>query len=328
MPPKYPFTRSHPSSSTTTTTTNTPQDRPIVVSASGIAPNSPATGLAADSPSTLRARIPSPRNPFTGNAFTNDSSSYPSPSESGSKARGKSRGPMIRKKKTSEGGGKGWMRVDTDSPTKGSNNYQDGTGESSNHAGHSGTIPVPRYDARGYPTRDRPPDPRSSPESSKSIRFNDPTMYTSTIHPNRSQESLNSISSTAAGVSYNEYPPHQRSSSDTRFLSPERPSSYYAPIDGASPNTLFPPTMSYGLNQPSYSPYETNPDRMVDPAYVPSGWDGGGDSRISVNTVGSEGSMTQFRKYDALREGYPDFSISSKGGKRQLGDMVSDPSIT
>jgi hypothetical protein len=68
---------------------------------------------------------------------------------------------------------------------------------------------------------------------------------------------------------------------------------------------------------------------MADPAGIPNGWGNGdgngygyGDSRVSLNSIGSEGSMTHFKKYDALREGYPNLSISSKGGKRQLGDMV------
>jgi hypothetical protein len=320
MPPKYPFARSQPSSSSTTTTT---QERPIVVSASGVAPKSPANGLSADSPSTLRSRIPSPRNPFASNGFTNDTSSYPSPSDSLSK--GKARGlSLVRKKKNkSEGGGKGWMRVDTESPTKGSDTYVNGLGGSS----HAGTIAVPKYDSRGYPARERLPDPNLSPESSRSVRYTDPPLYSTTLHPNRSQESLNSISSNSAGVSYNTNsypPPSSREPSGSRFLSAERPSTYYAPIDGASPNTLYPPTMSYGLNQPSYSPYETNLDRMVNPPTVPDLYSNtwAGESRLSVNSMASDNSMTHFNK-DPLRGGPSSFSISSKGGKRQLGDMVN-----
>lgn len=284
MAPRYPFARSNPSavaSSSTSITLANGSSRPIVVSASGVAPNSPAAGLSADSPSTLRARIPSPRiHSGVADTFQNDTSSYPSPSAVLYKDKGKGK----RKKTKSEGGSKGWMRVETESPSKG--------------------LEIPRYDSRGYPTRDRPPDPKLSPESTKSTRFSNG------LRPSTSRDSLVSdVSSTGAGVD----------GDPGRFLSPERPSSYYAPIDGASPSALYPPTMSYALSAPSYSPYETNPARMVDPSPIPSMY---GDSRVSLHSIKSEDSLTHFTKYDSLRDMYPAFSISSKGGKRHIGDMV------
>lgn len=288
MPPKYPFARSNPSAVASSSNPNSNSNinngngRPIVVSASGVAPNSPAAGLSTASPSTLRSRIPSPRT-HTGvsDTFQNDTSSYPSPSAVLAQDKGKGK----RKKNKSEGGARGWLRVESESPSRG--------------------IEIPRYDSRGYPTRDRPSDPRLSPESAKSIRFSNG------IRPSTSRDSLVSdVSSTGAGVD----------GDPGRFLSPERPSSYYAPIDGASPSALYPPTMNYALSAPSYSPFETNPARMVDPGSVPSLY---GDSRVSLHSITSEHSMTHFKKYDSLRDMYPAFSISSKGGKRSIGDMVS-----
>jgi len=291
MAPKYPFARNNPSAVASSSTSHTNGNgngngRPIVVSASGVAPNSPAAGLSADSPSTLRSRIPSPRtNTGVADTFQNDVSSYPSPSALLSKVKDKGK----RKKNKSEGGNKGWMRVENDSPSRGLE------------------IPIPRYDARGYPTRDRPPDPGLSPESAKSVRFSNG------LRPSTSRDSSASdISSTGAGVD----------GDAGRFLSPVRPSSYYAPIDGASPSALYPPTMNYALSAPSYSPYETNPERMANGGVVPSLF---GDSRVSLNSVNSEDNRTHFRKYDSLRDMYPAFSISSKGGKRHIGDMVCLP---
>lgn len=48
-----------------------------------------------------------------------------------------------------------------------------------------------------------------------------------------------------------------------------------------------------------------------------------GQSRLSLNSMRSEGSLTHFRKHDALNDSYGAFSISSKGGKKHLADMVS-----
>ena len=286
MAPQYPFARKTPSALASSSTTNNLQNgnengngRPIVVSASGVAPNSPAAGLSANSPSTLRARIPSPRT-STGIAstFQNDTSSYPSPPTLLSKVKSK------RKKNKSEGGKQGWLKVEDDSPSRGRE--------------------IPRYDARGYPTRDRPPDPGLKQESAKSVSFS------KGHRPSKSRDSfVSDVSSTGAGID----------GDPGRFLSPERPSSYYAPIDGASPSALYPPTISYALSAPSYSPYEINPARMVNPQPVPSLYR---DSMISLHSNKSEDSMTHFRKYDSLRDMYPAFSISSKGGKRHLGDMV------
>ena len=227
--------------------------------------------------------MPSPRT-HTGvtDSFQNDSSSYPSPSVLLSKDKEKGK----KRKKNKSEGGKGWLRVESDSPSKG--------------------LEIPRYDARGYPTRDRPPDPKLSPDS---VRYSNGNGNGQRLRSTSRDSFASDVSSTGAGVD----------GDPGRFLSPERPSSYYAPIDGAPASALYPPTMNYALSAPSYSPYEINPARMADPSPVPSLY---GDSRVSLHSMKSEDSMTHFRKYDSLRDMYPAFSISSKGGKRHLGDMV------
>ena len=284
MAPKNPFTRSRPAVFYSSPSNTDGSTQPIVLSASGIAPNSPAAGLSAGSPSTLRARIPSPRtHTHTGvsDAFQNENSSYPSPSDVLSKDKQKGKGK--RKKNKSEGGRQAWMRVDSESPSRG--------------------LEIPRYDARGYPTRDRPPDPKLAPEGTKSVRFSNGSP------PSTRRDSLVSdISLTGAGVD---------GDGAGRFLSPDLPSGFYGPVDGASPSASYPPTMNYALSAPSYSPYEVNPARIVEQGVGQSLY---GDSR-------SEDSMTHFRGYDSLRDMYPASSISSKGGKRHLGEMVGPPTL-
>ena len=312
MPPKYPFSRSRPgqSSSSAGASNSTPSrnqddERPIVVSASGRAPTSPAiNNLAAESsPSTLRSRIPSPRNII--NAFTSDSrSSYPSPADQLSKGK-------TRRKKDKSSVNHPWQPLSTSSPGRG--NLQ---------------VTVPQYDARGYPVKEKGNRSPTSPESSKTVRLG---MARSTSRDSFASD----LSSTGAGVNEEQ----------NRFLSPERPMSYYAPSssDGhgsasGSGSTHYPP-MSYSLAAPSYSPYDPYPQNGgssdghgYDNGY---GYENGyprekgksplpslyGGSMVSLGSTKSEGSMTHFRKYDAL-EGSSAFSITSKGGKKHIVDMV------
>lgn len=286
MPPKYPFARNHPanvasndpSSSTTTPRRNQVDDRPIVVSASGIDQKSPGVGLTADSPSTLRSRIPSPRNPLAG--FTNNSSSYPSPSTV--LQQGKSRLLSLGKKKKNSENGRGWMRVDTESPTKDSTPL---TG-SRNGGPSSGGISIPRYDARGYPIKETDKGNGQS-ESGHSIAA--------------------SSSSHTAGVDGESGRPPQR---DRRPL-PQAPDTGVNGLYGSYP----PAQNGYSYSQP-YSPYDPSPSGD----YTPSIY---AESAFSVASYISEGSMTHFKKYDALKENYSSYSISSKGGPRHLGEMVS-----
>jgi hypothetical protein len=45
------------------------------------------------------------------------------------------------------------------------------------------------------------------------------------------------------------------------------------------------------------------------------------------NTAQSGQSMTHFRKHDKLQDSYGAFSISSKGGNKHLGQMVSEAGV-
>ncbi|WWD21278.1 hypothetical protein CI109_105762 [Kwoniella shandongensis] len=312
MAPKYPWARNTPagtSSSPNTTnggdTTPTPNrnpfdPQPVVVSASGRAPNSPATGLTADSPSTLRARVASPRHPsnLVNDVFQSNTSSYPSPSDS------LTRGKSSRKKNKYDGGkaakNGGWIPLSTASPAQ----------------SPIRAVGVPRYDSRGYPARDTAYDPvHLSPES---VRYGESS---SGIRPSQSHDSLSSeLSSTGAGV--NEETGH--------FLSPER-ASHYVPSAythsqsshthvNPTPTSLYPPTLDYSLSAPSYSPYDNH---HGNPNPLPSLY---GDSRVSLASQNSGDSMTHFKQYDSLKDGgLGAFSISSKGGKRHLADMFSLP---
>ena len=173
-----------------------------------------------------------------------------------------------------------------------------------------------------------------SPESSKSIRFD--TIGPGTgLKPSRSVDSLSSLSSTGAGVN----------EETTRFLSPERPTSYYATpgangasgspysttsynpydplartastdISNASSTTLHP--SSHGHSHTYTNGYANGNGYSRSP--IPSLY---GESRVSLASMASENSMTQFRKHDALQDSYGAFSISSKGGKKHLAEMVS-----
>lgn len=342
MPPRYPFSRAQPgsSSSSTTTTTSGPQptpDRAVVVSASGRSPA--AQTLGTDSPSQLRIRIPSPRvnthapsstNGAAGagvNPFQQDATRYPSPNEATPKARRPS--DLFRKKKSkkrSEGGGgsgPAWIQLEDQSPAN-----------SPTRPG-AGGLQIPRYDARGYPARDRPPDPRRSPETPRGSQYQ-------AISLSESADSLASDSSTRAGVGAYGGAGREGEDEAARFLSPERPGSYYATssnghsYDGAS---LYPPTShAYpypGSNgQPQAyaygdgtSPYGASSASMSD-TYVPSLYAqgaGANGSHVSLTSLNSGNSMTHFRKYDALGTAYSSASVTSKGGKRHLADMFSLP---
>ncbi|KAK8844068.1 hypothetical protein IAR55_006862 [Kwoniella newhampshirensis] len=324
MAPKYPWARNAPagsssspsntaggsgsgSGSSSTPTRNPFDSQPIVVSASGRAPNSPAAGLTADSPSTLRARGVSPRQPsgLANDVFQSNTSSYPSPSDS------LSRGKSSSKRKKDKGGAKngGWIPLSTSSPAQ----------------SPAKVVAVPRYDSRGYPARDGGFDPvHLSPES---MRYGEPSS-SSGLRPSPSHDSLASdLSSTGAGV--NEETGH--------FLSPERASSYYVPSAythsqsshthvNPTPVSLYPPTLDYSLSAPSYSPYDYHANStgiVPNPNPLPSLY---GDSRVSLASQRSGDSMTHFKQFDSLKDGgLGAFSISSKGGKRHLADMFSLP---
>jgi hypothetical protein len=263
---RYPFGRNSPSSS------STHRDVPTVISASGRVDASPSLGLVADTPSTLRARNPSPRNPD--GAFSNDTSSYPSPAAQSSRSRGKKK--QMAEDQASEG------RVPVNLAS---------------------SVSIPRYDSRGYPTKERPPDYRDSPESSTSTRTD------RGLRPTLSAVSLYSVSSTAAGASEGE---------ESRFLSPER-RSYYTSHANDTSTSLHPPTVDYSLSTPGYSPYD-----HANAGIVPYGTAPGpslyGDSRLSVNTMVSGNSRTGLREYDPqMNRGV---SMSKKGVRRHLFDMV------
>ena len=68
----------------------------------------------------------------------------------------------------------------------------------------------------------------------------------------------------------------------------------------------------------------------TDPAPAPSLY---AQSMMSVQTRASDTSLTHFKKHDHLQDSYGAFSISSKGGKRNMGNAVSsrdqgDPSVS
>lgn len=312
MAPRYPFSRSKPSSSSTTlepadagpsyhaASPNT-AERAVVVSATGRSP----ANLTAESPKTLRSRILSPREDqpppsATKSAFQTDPSKYPSPTAH--LLRGKTR---KKGKGVDNGGGKGkWMELSGDSPTK----------EVS--AGGSSKMAVPRYDSRGYRTKD---GEGMLGESSRPLR-------------SVSRGSVRSVSTAGAGVD------EELTMYTRQFMTatPDRPSTYFAEgggdtVAGAS---IYPP-MSYSLSEHSRDPYEPtsyDPNPTGFGANNPYGQGTGnhagplpslyGDSKVSLTSLRSEHSMTHFRKYDALQDSYGAFSISSKGGKRHLGEMV------
>jgi len=114
-----------------------------------------------------------------------------------------------------------------------------------------------------------------------------------------SSTSISSVSTTGAGVGEN-----------GRFLSPEKPTTF----------TEYPPINNYALSAHSYQPYDKNPS--PEPSlYGESRY---GDSRVSLErsrSAVSDNSMTHFKKYDVVGQ---EFSISSKGGRKHLADMVCE----
>ena len=303
MPPRYPFSRNVPPTSSNTTPQQVNQsthqsrneDRTIVVSASGVAPNSPAAGLTADSPSTLRSRIPSPGNPLTG--FTSNSSSYPSPQsvlQQGTSrllSLGKKKGPTKNGK-----GGKGWMMVDTESPTKDVRSLSASTSRDGRDS--SVSVPrldgIPRFDARGYPLKESPKNFGHSYSNSKSTLLSKDSQG---FHESGSSDSIASSSSSTLADS-------GRYSSD-----------HVLPYVPCQHDQYQQPPM------PHPDPYQPTYDNHIY-GQTPSIYT---ESRFSVATSGSEKSMTHFHKYDALKDAYSSHSISSKGGQRHLADLVGFP---
>jgi hypothetical protein len=293
MGPRYPFTRSKPSSSTLEANEAGPSnyhatneaERGVVVSASGRSP----ANLSVTSPQKLRSRN-SPRHPDTGpTTFQSDPSLYPSPAAHSIK------GKSIKRKGDNGSNGKGrWMELSGDSPIK------DVVAQSH--------MAVPRFDSRGYPYKN------GEPSDSIALR-------------SISRGSMVSISTAGAGVdedfSY---------SREYMTATPDRPSTYIAEghgetVAGAS---IYPP-MSYSLAETSRDPYDPYPPGFGadnpygqgtgnHPGPLPSLY---GDSKVSLASMRSENSMTHFKRYDAMQDSYGAFSISSKGGKRHFGETVS-----
>jgi hypothetical protein len=168
---------------------------------------------------------------------------------------------------------------------------------------------VPRFDSRGYPTRE------GESGSSTPLR-------------SVSRGSMVSISTAGAGLD------EETTMSTREYMTatPDRPSTYYAQGQGetVAGASIYPP-MSYSLSETSRDPYNPNP--MGFGANNPYGQGTGnhpgplpslyGDSKVSLASMRSEDSMTHFRKFDAMQDSYGAFSMSSRGGKRRLGEVVS-----
>jgi hypothetical protein len=296
MAPRY-LTRNKPSSTTVEQTEAGPSnyhasneaERGGVVSASGRSP----ANLSVVSPQKLRSRN-SPRHPDTGpTTFQSNPSLYPSPVAQ--LIKGKST-----KRSTSNGSGKGrWMELSGDSPVK-----DVVTGSAS---GSGSRMAVPRFDSRGYPYKNG--------ETSDSIPLR-----------SVSRGSMVSISTLGPGVDEEMY------SREYMTATPDRPSTYWAEGQGetVAGASIYPP-MSYSLSESSRDPYDPNP--LGFGSSNPYGQGTGnhqgplpslyGESKVSLASMRSEDSMTHFKKFDSMQDSYGAFSISSKGGKRRLGDMVS-----
>lgn len=296
MGPRYPFTRSKPSSSTLEANEAGPSnyyatneaERGGVVSASGRSP----ANLSVVSPTKLRSRN-SPRNPEQGpTTFQSDPSSYPSPPFY--LIKGKS---TKRAKGDNGSNGKGrWMELSGDSPSK------------DVVVGSRSRMAVPRFDSRGYPNKN------GEPSDSIPLR-------------SISRGSMVSISTAGAGVD-------EDFSYSREFMTatPERPSTYFAEGQGetVAGASIYPP-MSYSLSETSRDPYDPHPPGFGannpygqgtgnHPGPLPSLY---GDSKVSLASMRSDNSMTHFKRFDAMQDSYGAFSMSSKGGKRHLGEMVS-----
>nr|XP_019009982.1 uncharacterized protein I206_05544 [Kwoniella pini CBS 10737]OCF48763.1 hypothetical protein I206_05544 [Kwoniella pini CBS 10737] len=342
MAPSYPWRRTQPSASSSSSNSDqqnqrngnaTPTQRTInegrsrVISATGIQ-DSPALnrlegglGVGVDSPSILRSRIASPRysNTITQSnieSFQNENDNYPSPINSLKK--GKSKG--------------GWIELkDNNTPSPKENLKKEIQIDG---------LPIPRYDSRGYPSKNNYEDQYLA------YKKNDLGLKTS-----NSQESLHSnsseVSSTGAGVNeetsnflstghankQSYYIPQYSTSSGSVIGS----SSSSSHNQGPSPTNSYPPNLDYSLSSISYKPYDDNHSGIVGNTNpLPSLY---GDSRVSLNSLGSgeSSSAAHFRQHDQLKYlehginsdsrgyGYSNFSISSKGGKKHLADMFSLP---
>jgi len=258
-------------------------ERGGVVSASGRSP----ANLSVVSPQKLRSRN-SPRHPDTGpTTFQSDQSLYPSPAAQ--LIKGKST------KRSASGNGQGrWMELSGDSLNK-------------DAAGGGSKMAVPRFDSRGYPNKN------GEPSDSIPLR-------------SISRGSMVSISTAGAGFDDDMY------SREYMTSTPDRPSTYFAEGQGGSVAgaSIYPP-VSYSLSEPSRDPYDHNPPGFG--SHNPYGQGTGnhqgplpslyGDSKVSLASMRSEDSMTHFRKFDSMQDSYGAFSVSSKGGKRHLGEMVS-----
>jgi hypothetical protein len=140
-----------------------------------------------------------------------------------------------------------------------------------------------------------------------------------------------SISTIGAGVDEDIY------SREYMTSTPDRPSTYFAEGQGetVAGASIYPPT-SYKFSVSSGDPYESAPpDFSASHTYGPGkGNHQGplpsiyGESKVSLASMRSEDSMTHFRKFDSMQDSYGAFSISSKGGKRHLGEMVSTAQIS
>lgn len=322
MAPRYPFSRSKPSASESSEagpsnhglgsgfgsgsgSGSMTSGRGIVVSATGRSP----ANLTADSPTTLRSRIVSPRegdgdggvhDTTTKTTFQTDPSNYPSPA--GYLLRGKTRkkGKGVDRGDGSAGGG--WMEL--------SEEY---TSTREVPAAREHTVAIPTYDSRGYPI--------TRPGESEN-------------RPLRSVSRGSVLSTTGGGGGEDDMPMYTR-----QFMTatPERPSTYVAEGNGetVAGASIYPPVpMSYSTSEISRDPYDPNP--MGFGANNPYGQGTGnhvaplpslyGDSKLSLASMRSENSRTQFRRFDALQDSYGAFSfnsLSSKGGKRHVEDSVS-----
>ena len=263
-------------------------ERGGVVSASGRSP----ANLSVVSPQKLRSRN-SPRHPDTGpTTFQSDQSLYPSPAAQ--LIKGKST------KRSANGNGQGrWMELSGDSPQK-------------DVAVGGSQMAVPRFDSRGYPNKN------GEPSDSIPLR-------------SISRGSMVSISTAGAGFDDDMY------SREYMTSTPDRPSTYFAEGQGGSVAgaSIYPP-VSYSLSEPSRDPYDHNPPGFG--SHNPYGQGTGnhqgplpslyGDSKVSLASMRSEDSMTHFRKFDSMQDSYGAFSVSSKGGKRHLGEMVRAPTFS
>lgn len=268
-----------------------------MVSATGRSP----ANLTVESPTTtLRSRILSPRDgeaagPSTTTTFQSDPSKYPSPAASLLRGKTRKKGKGA---ENGDGGQGGWREL-----SGGSSASREVS------AGGGNSMRVPRFDSRGFPLKDEEAESRP----------------------------LRSVSrGSVASVSNGDMGGEEEMTIYTRqFMTatPDRPSTYFADGKGESVAgaSIYPPMpMSYSTSETSRDPYDPNP--LGFGASNPYGQGTGnhagplpslyGDSKISLATMRSEYSTTNFRRHDALQDSYGAFSFSGRGGKRHLADSV------